>query len=163
MLQLIFNYLILKMKENKTNNKKSHHCVKRLTVWILRNTAIIVAVLHRYATSKRQCKSWICDLADNLPGQQMQSGDSSGKEMLICGSDQGCQRKFAAVLGKEKAVPFFARIHVKYCLLLSTIIHQVIPVVFSKSSLSLTCRMVMELVNSYVKSLKQHCFLHRIL
>lgn len=36
------------------------------------------------------------------------------------------------------------------------------PVVFAKSSLSLACRMAMELVNSCVNSLTQHCFLRRI-
>lgn len=127
----------------------------------LLSTITVVAVLHIYVTnsSKTQCKDWISDLADNLPGQQMDPGDSSGKATFVCGGDQSCHSKFAAVMGKKKK----KKKKVKFCLLFNKIIYQVIPVVFAKSSLSLTCRIVMEVVNSHVNSLTQHCFLCRIL
>lgn len=56
---------------------------------------------------------------------------------------------------EKKKFYFFAWKHVTCCLLLSTIILQVSSVAFAKSSLKLTCRIVVELVYEYVNSLIQ--------
>lgn len=54
---------------------------------------------------------------------------------------------------EKKKFYFFAWKHVKCCFLLSTVILQVISVVFTKSSLRLTCRIVVKLVYGYDNSL----------